>query len=103
MANLNAAVAGMAADRATIAKTAQSFANHQQAFSDEIILAANYSVGQMQQQMQQLLNNQQQKQQQLGQMLQQQQQMQQQLGQMQQQLTTIQADVRELRDLSSAR
>lgn len=79
VANMNAAITDMAADGAAIAQGAQSFANHQQAFSNEIILAA---VAQMQQQLAQIL---------------------QQLGQIQQQLTAIQADTRELRELTSAR
>ena len=100
IANMNTAIAGMTADGAAIAQGAQALANHQQAFSNEIILAANYPVGQVQQQLALIL-------QQLGQIQGTQTQMQQQITALQantqQQLTAIRADTRELRELSSAR
>jgi len=54
IANLQAAVNGMAADRNAIAQRMQTYSAHEQQLTAELSLCANYPVGQMQQQLAQI-------------------------------------------------
>ena len=51
IANLNAAINGMAADSNTIAQGVQSFINHQQALGTKLSLFGNTPLGQIHQQL----------------------------------------------------